>query len=178
MSEDDRANLRLPILRASTKRVGVANGAASKGTSVTKLPFPQLSAKAAEADTIDEFKTSLMSVGKTANDGNISVFTKYDIKVYKEQDILITCKGSPILIGIRDGRGRYRIPLVQQHGQWQPRKPTKRARIFLQQANNVYDLPSTEEAVKWMHATCGYPLKSTWLKAIKAGSFIGWPVVS
>ena len=70
MSEDDRAKLRLPILRASTKRVGVANGAASKGKVVTKLPFPQLSDEAAEADTLDEFKTSLMSVGKTADDGN------------------------------------------------------------------------------------------------------------
>ena len=99
-----------------------------------------------------------MSVEKTADNSNISVFTKDDVKVYKEQDILITCKGSPILIGIRDERGQYRIPLVQQHGQWQPRKPTKRARNFLQQANHVYNLPSTEEAVKWMHATCGYPM--------------------
>ena len=178
MSEDDRARLRLPILHASTKRVGVANGAASKGKVVTKLPFPQLSDEAAEADTFDEFKTSLMSVGKTADDGNVSVFTKDDVKVYKEQDILITCKGAPILIGIRDERGRYRIPLVQQHGQWQPRKPTRKARIHLQQANHVYDLPSTEEAVKWMHDTCGYPVKSTWLKAIKAGNFLGWPVIT
>ena len=107
---------------------------------------------------VEVVKTSLMSVGKTADDGNISVFTKDDVKIYKEQDILITCKGSPILIGIRDKRGRYRIPLVQQHGQWQPRNTTKRARKFLQQANNVYDLVSTEEAVKWMHATCGYPV--------------------
>jgi len=25
-----------------------------------------------------------------------------------------------------------------------------------------------------MHAVCGYPVKSTWLKAIKAGNFIRW----
>ena len=29
-----------------------------------------------------------------------------------------------------------------------------------------------------MHATCGYPVKSTWLKAIKAGNFLGWPVIN
>ena len=29
-----------------------------------------------------------------------------------------------------------------------------------------------------MHATCRYPVKSTWLKAIKAGNFIGWPVIN
>ena len=81
---------------------------------MTKLPFPQLSKKAAEADTFDEFKTSLMSIGKATDDGNVSMFTKKDVKVYKEDDVLITCKGKPILAGRRDERGRYRIPCVQQ----------------------------------------------------------------
>ena len=119
-----------------------------------------------------------MSVGKTADDGNVSVFTKEEVKVYKEEDILITCKGEPILVGRRDERGRYRIPLVQQRGQWKPKIPTKASKKYLQQANSVYDLPSTEEAVKWLHATCGYPVKSTWIKAIKAGNFTGWPIIN
>jgi hypothetical protein len=42
----------------------------------------------------------------------------------------------------------------------------------------VYDLPSTEQAIKWMHAVCGYPVKSTWIKAIKAGNFVGWPLLT
>ncbi len=25
-----------------------------------------------------------------------------------------------------------------------------------------------------MHPICGYPVKSTWLKAIKAGNYVGW----
>jgi hypothetical protein len=25
-----------------------------------------------------------------------------------------------------------------------------------------------------MHAVCSYPVKSTWLKAGKAGNFVGW----
>ncbi|KAL7527518.1 hypothetical protein ACHAWF_002206 [Thalassiosira exigua] len=29
-----------------------------------------------------------------------------------------------------------------------------------------------------MHAVCGYPVKSTWLKAIKAGNFQGWPLLN
>ena len=29
-----------------------------------------------------------------------------------------------------------------------------------------------------MHAVCGYPVKSTWLKAIKAGNFIEWPMLT
>jgi hypothetical protein len=29
-----------------------------------------------------------------------------------------------------------------------------------------------------MHAVCGYPVKSTWLKAIAAGNFICWPLLN
>ena len=178
ISEEDRRKAGLPILRASTKKVGVANGGKSKATHVTQLPFQKLSAKANEADTFKDFTTSLMSVGKISDDGTISVFTKDGVTVHKEEDVLITCKGEPILIGVRDMNGRYRIPLVQQRGQWQPRRPTKRQRKFLRQANSVYDLPSTEQAIKWMHAVCGYPVKSTWLKAVKAGNYVGWPMLT
>ena len=115
---------------------------------MTQLPFQQLSRNAAEAGTFDNFPTSLLSVGKLADDGNVSVFTKDVSEVYKGEDVLIVCKGDAILIGKGDARGHYRIPLVQHRDQWQPRKPTKRANKFLQQTNNVYDLPSTEEAIK------------------------------
>jgi hypothetical protein len=30
----------------------------------------------------------------------------------KEEDVLITCKGEPILIGIRDNQGQYQTPLM------------------------------------------------------------------
>ncbi len=119
-----------------------------------------------------------MSVGKTANYGTISIFTKDGVTVHKETDVLITCKGEPILIGVRDERGRYRIPLIQRQGQWQPWQPSKQARKCLRQANSVYDLPSMEQAIKWMHAVCGYPVKLTWIKAIKAGNYIGWPILT
>ena len=178
ISEADRAKARLPILRQSTKRVGVANGDVSLGNNVTRLPIPNLDDKATEADTFDDFPHSLMSVGKTSDAGTISIFTKDGVTVHKEEDVLITCKGKPILIGARDSKGRYRIPLVQQRGQWQPRQPTKHSKHKLRQANSVYDLPSTEQAIKWMHAVCGYPVKSTWIAAIEAGNYIGWPLLT
>jgi hypothetical protein len=60
-----------------------------------------------QADTFHDFSTSLMSVGKTADNGTVSVFTKEGVNVFKEEDILITCKGKPILIGIQDNQGQY-----------------------------------------------------------------------
>jgi hypothetical protein len=128
--------------------VGVANGGTSQAQHVTQLPFHKLSAQARQEDTFQNFRTLLMSMGKTSNNGTILVFTKTGVTVFKEEDVLITCKGKPILIGVRDGRGPYQIPLMQQRGQWQPRHPSKQARKALQQANSVYDLPSFEQAIK------------------------------
>ncbi len=59
-------------------------------------------------------------------------------------------------------------------GTVEPRHPSKQARKGLRQANSVYNLPSTKQAIKWMHAIFGYPLKLSCLKAIKAGNYVGW----
>jgi hypothetical protein len=46
---------------------------------------------------------------------------------------------------------------MQQKGQWQPWKPRACINAALLKANSV----------------CGYPVKSTWIKAVKAGNFTG-----
>ena len=108
----------------------------------------------------------------------MSIFNRECIAVHKEEDVLIICQRKPILIGKWDERGRYRIPLKQSHRQWQPRKPTQNSKNHLQQANSVYDLPPTEEAIKWIHAVFGYPVKSTWIKDTEAGNCTGWPMMN
>ena len=179
LTEQDRSDAELPVLGKSSKRVSVANGGVSTADKVTELPIPAVSLRARLADTFTDFKNSLISIGKLANDGHVSVFSKDGLTVHREEDVLITCKGKPIMIGVRDERGRYRIPLVpQSRGRAMPRRPTQQARKKLSEANSVYDLPSTEEAVKWLHACLGYPVKSTWLSAIKNGHFKGWPVIT
>ena len=55
----------------------------------------------------EDFPTSMMSVGKTLDDGTVSVFTKEGVNVFKEEDILITCKSKPILINTQDNQGQY-----------------------------------------------------------------------
>ncbi len=147
ITKTDQVQAQLPILQKASKRVAVANGETCKAKFVTHLSFHTLSTSAKQAKTFTEFLHSLMSVGKTANNGMISIVTKEGVTVHKEQDIIITCKGKSILFGVRDEHGRYRLPLVQQHGQWQPRHPSKKARQALRQVNSVYDLLSTEQAV-------------------------------
>ena len=94
----------------------MANNGTSNVKWETALPLPQLSKEAAKADSFNEFPTLLMSVDKTNDDGNVSIFTSNGVTVHTEEDVLIACKGAPILVGVRAERGRYRIPLVQQRG--------------------------------------------------------------
>ena len=66
----------------------------------TKLSLPHTSKETAKADSLNKIPTSLMSVGKTNDNGNISIFTKDGVTVHKEEDVLITCKGAPMSIGV------------------------------------------------------------------------------
>eukprot|EP00804_Cyclotella_cryptica_P008732 CCRYP_018472-RA/>CCRYP_018472-RA protein AED:0.06 eAED:0.06 QI:0/0/0/1/1/1/4/0/898 len=91
LSKADCISTGLCILRPSAKHVGVANGSISVGKHATALPFPLLSHTATSADSFDDFPTPLMSVGKTADDGTISIFTKDGVTIHKETDVLITC---------------------------------------------------------------------------------------
>ena len=45
-------------------------------------------------------------------------------------------------------------------------------------AHNVYEIPSLSQGIRWMHAVCGHPAKSTWIKVIRAGNFAGWPLLT
>ena len=44
--------------------------------------------------------------------------------------------------------------------------------------NNVYELPSIEQAVRYLHAAAGHPTKHTWLKAIARGNYNSWPLIN
>ena len=38
--------------------------------------------------------------------------------------------------------------------------------------NNVYELPSIERAVRYLHGAAGFPTKETLLKSIRNGAFL------
>ncbi len=43
--------------------------------------------------------------------------------------------------------------------------------------HNVYELPSIEQTVRYLHAGAGHPTEDTWLKAIKKGNYNSWPLI-
>ena len=44
--------------------------------------------------------------------------------------------------------------------------------------NNVYELPSIEPEIRYLHGAAGLPTKATWLKSIRNGSYLSWPLVN
>ena len=44
--------------------------------------------------------------------------------------------------------------------------------------NNVYELPSIEPAIRYLHVASGFSTKATWIKAIRNGSYLSWPLVN
>ena len=42
----------------------------------------------------------------------------------------------------------------------------------------MYELPSIEPAIRYLHGAAGFPTKATCLKAIRKGSYLSWPLVN
>ena len=42
--------------------------------------------------------------------------------------------------------------------------------------NNVYELPTIDPAIRYLHGAAGFPTTATWLKAIRKGSYLSWPL--
>ena len=48
----------------------------------------------------------------------------------------------------------------------------------LETINNVYELPSIEDTLRYLHTTDGFPTKATWLKIICHGNYLTWPFIT
>jgi hypothetical protein len=43
---------------------------------------------------------------------------------------------------------------------------------------NVYELPSIEQTIRYLHAAADFPTKATWLSAIRQGNYNTWPLIT
>jgi hypothetical protein len=44
--------------------------------------------------------------------------------------------------------------------------------------HNVYKLPSNEPTIQYLHGVAGFPAKASWLKAIRKGKYLSWPLIN
>ena len=80
-----------------------------------------------------------------------------------------------MLKGWRDESGLWRVPIKEKVENENTDTLILQRPLPNEAASNVYDLPSTEKMVKYLHAALGFPTKATIMKAIRSGWLIGWP---
>ncbi len=69
---------------------------------------------------------------------------------------------------IPDAQPKLMPPVPQQ-------PPSPRRKHTTMYHARAYDLPSVPALIAYLHAAAGYPVKTTWLQAIKRGAYSTWP---
>ena len=109
------------------------------------------------------FRHTLIGVGPLVDADCTFTFTREAVIVRDQQ-----CR--PLFTGWREAsKSRLWRIALQPGGANLPSMPhdTNMATLL---AYSAYDLPSVAALIRYFHAAAGYPVRSTWLKAISAGN--------
>jgi hypothetical protein len=89
----------------------------------------------------------LISVPVLSNNGCTTVFLpgQEGANIYQKDDVTITEKAPQVLQGCRDKCGLWYVPAADEPN-------IDPSLNIVNSAMNVYELPSTKEVVRWMHA--------------------------
>ena len=157
-----------------TKFVSTASGQIHTTTGQAELPFPQLDKAARITNILPSLANhSLMSVKQLADNGYTTIFHPYDggATVHDSDSVDFIFKDQALLQAWRDINGMWQIPLQQQTNSVLDALAKSKEEMI----NNVYELPSTEKAILFLHAALGFPVKSTLIKAINNGNLATSP---
>ena len=133
----------------------------AKGTLPLKAKLP---ASATTTYVLPQLQTSLISLGQLADAGCHICLDKNTLKVFRNFKRILT--------GHRNkSDGLWDIPLLPQNG-----NVTKTFSPYLHKSNVIIPKRTNiSTLLQYMHASLFSPTKSTLLKAIHNGNFIGWP---
>jgi hypothetical protein len=139
-----------------------------KATTKTQLPIPELSSKARDAIVVPGLKRNLGSVSKFSQAGYTTVFHPGEegVTIHEPNTFQITTTTPPILQGCKS-KGLWTVTVDDTD------KVGVREKV-----NNAYNIPSTKETIRYLHAAAGYPVQDTWVAAIKAGNNVTWPGIN
>ena len=141
---------------------------------------------AKEVHIVPSIKThSLLSTAKFAEAGYITVFDDEEVNIYDAQNTTLKVSRGAIVRGWFDKTANlWRIPLIpvvlnnntdtvlvnKQPTEFLPGRTP-----IIEAINNVYELKTQPELVRYLHACAGFPTKPSWIKAIKNGQYASWP---
>ena len=155
---------------APSTTVSTATGQHTASSATALLPLPDLPSTARHGHIMPGFTNNLVSIGKLCDADCSAYFNKTTVTIYNAEH-------TPILTGYRETTGarlwRFNLtpttPPALAATAHHARQPTTES------VKRAYNLPSTPALIEFLHAAAGYPVKSTWLAAIKNGNYASWP---
>ena len=149
--------------------VSLPDNTTMRGTHQGHLPFNSnvLSAHATRAHVFPHLSSaSLLSLGQLCDDDCNIFLDKHSMRVFKNNNLILT--------GLRNHTdGLWDVSVsTQTH----PTTPSAPSSAFNQAANVIIRKnQTTKQLAQYLHAACGSPPISTFLKAIKNGLLQSWP---
>eukprot|EP00804_Cyclotella_cryptica_P023928 CCRYP_010044-RA/>CCRYP_010044-RA protein AED:0.06 eAED:0.07 QI:0/0/0/1/1/1/3/0/1072 len=154
-------------------------------------------APANQVDIVPYLTQTLLSGSKFADAGYTAVYDKNEVNFYDSNKIHINA--TSILQGYRcPHTGLWRVPLRQitrninndtlildspcgtksRNTRRNQHPPCSIQYTEQHSILNVYELPSIQQTIRYLHAAAGFPTKTTWMAAIRRGNYDTWPLVT
>jgi hypothetical protein len=141
----------LPKIGRTSTTIYLPDDSTMKATAKVQLPIPELPNKARDAIVVPGLKRNLGSISKFSDAGYTTVFHPGEegVTIHAPNTVKFTTTMSPILQGCKSkGIWTVIVDITEQVG-------------FRQKVNNVYNIPSTKESVRYLHAAAGFPVKES-----------------
>eukprot|EP00804_Cyclotella_cryptica_P004958 CCRYP_014075-RA/>CCRYP_014075-RA protein AED:0.08 eAED:0.06 QI:0/0/0/1/1/1/2/0/1100 len=189
--------------KPSTKVFLLPTGGTAQATHISQLML-NVRAPANQVDIVPNLTQTLLSGSKFADAGYTAVYDKDEVNFYDSNKIHVNA--TSILQGYRcPHTGLWRVPLRQitcninndtlildspcgtkslNTKYVVPSTEEIRALIAASSTReqhsilNVYELPSIQQTIRYLHAAAGFPAKTTWMAAIRHGNYNTWPLVT
>ncbi len=130
-------------------------------------------------------RDSLLSMSKFVNANYIAIFDKDEVNIYDANNTVVTVTRVAILRGWQCKQIKlWQVPPVKDvtNNNTQTVLCNCPPSEFLPEQlpppeaiNNVYELKTQPELVRYYHAAAGFPTKPTWIQAINNRQFASWP---
>jgi hypothetical protein len=137
--------------------VNMPNGTTIQSSHTCNLLLTDLPPQARQAHILPGLvHNSLISVGKLCDNRCSVTFTQEQVTVSKN--------GKCVVDGSQDPKSRLWHVYLK-----------KRFETNQVHCNHAHDDSNQKDLINYLHAACFSPVKSTWITAIKNGSFTSWP---
>ena len=167
------AQLMQPTGRRSNKVFHMPLGNSAQATEVYEMNH-KLRRPAMEMNELPGLHSTLISGVKLADADYVSVIDKEKVNVYDAKTTNVKATGPPVLQGWRVGN-LWRIPLVPKVMNVNTETRIVECPSVKEAIANVFEMPTVAKLIAYFHAAAGYPVMSTWIKAIDKGNYATWP---